>query len=79
MIRVGAHGLEDDFSTLPAQAEKNVAATVCFRDVERLCELRHLVPVADPFRPHPVLSKVVFHQDPTAPLDPEDWPESEFP
>lgn len=26
--------------------------------------------------PHPVLGKIVFHEDPSLPLDPEDWPES---
>jgi hypothetical protein len=25
--------------------------------------------------PHPRLGKVIFHEDPTRPLDPEDWPE----
>ncbi|AUX45059.1 uncharacterized protein SOCE26_065400 [Sorangium cellulosum] len=25
--------------------------------------------------PHPVLGKIVFHEDPSLPLDPEDWPE----
>jgi hypothetical protein len=26
--------------------------------------------------PHPLLGKIVFHEDPSLPLDPEDWPES---
>jgi hypothetical protein len=26
--------------------------------------------------PHPVLGKIVFHEDPSLPLEPEDWPES---
>jgi hypothetical protein len=26
--------------------------------------------------PHPVLGKIVFREDPSLPLDPEDWPES---
>jgi hypothetical protein len=25
--------------------------------------------------PHPVLGNIVFHEDPSLPLDPEDWPE----
>lgn len=25
--------------------------------------------------PHPILGKIVFHEDPALPLDPEDWPE----
>jgi hypothetical protein len=27
-------------------------------------------------KPHPILGKIVFHEDPSLPLDPEDWPES---
>ena len=26
--------------------------------------------------PHPVLGNIVFHEDPSLPLDPDDWPES---
>jgi hypothetical protein len=26
-------------------------------------------------KPHPVLGKIVFHEDPSLPLDPGDWPE----
>lgn len=27
-------------------------------------------------KPHPVLGQIVFHEDPSLPLGPEDWPES---
>jgi hypothetical protein len=27
--------------------------------------------------PHPVLGKIIFHEDPSLPLDPEDWPEDQ--
>ena len=27
-------------------------------------------------KPHTVLGKIVFHEDPSLPLDSEDWPES---
>ena len=30
----------------------------------------------DPLKPHPELGKVIFHEDPSKPLDPEDWPEA---
>jgi hypothetical protein len=26
--------------------------------------------------PHPVLGNIVFYEDPSLPLDPEDWPET---
>jgi hypothetical protein len=32
-------------------------------------------PEARTLAPHPVLGKIVFHEDPSLPLDPEDWPE----
>jgi hypothetical protein len=25
--------------------------------------------------PHPILGNIVFHEDPSLPLDPKDWPE----
>jgi len=34
-----------------------------------------LMPARDLLEPHPVLGKIVFHEDPSRPLDPEDWPE----
>ena len=33
-------------------------------------------PGHDPLTPHPELGKAVFHEDPSLPLDPEDWPEA---
>ena len=32
-------------------------------------------PAARTLTPHPVLGKIIFHEDPALPLDPEDWPE----
>jgi hypothetical protein len=32
-------------------------------------------PWAELLEPHPVLGKIFFHEDPSQPLDPEDWPE----
>jgi hypothetical protein len=58
--------LPDDFP--PGPAEVIILATP--RDTGRPEEApRALVP-------HPVLGKIVFHEDPSLPLDPEDWPES---
>ena len=30
----------------------------------------------DPLKPHPELGKAVFYEDPSMPLDQEDWPEA---
>jgi hypothetical protein len=40
-----------------------------------LAESRSEQPWAKLLEPHPTLGKIVFHEDPSRPLDPEDWPE----
>jgi len=35
-----------------------------------------LSPAVRILKPHPVLGRIVFHEDPSLPLDREDWPES---
>lgn len=37
--------------------------------------LRPLLTAPDPLQIHPEISRIRFHEDPKAPLDPEDWPE----
>ena len=59
--------LPDDFPVGPA--EVIVLAVVKPREPAAL--------TAHPLEPHPVLGKIVFHEDPALPLDPADWPESE--
>lgn len=41
-----------------------------------LSEHRSDEPCAELLEPHPTLGKIVFHEDPSQPLDPEDWPEA---
>lgn len=40
-----------------------------------LAENRSEQPWAKLLEPHPTLGEIVFHEDPSRPLDPEDWPE----
>jgi antitoxin (DNA-binding transcriptional repressor) of toxin-antitoxin stability system len=44
------------------------------RNGRPVAELRPLPRAKDPLRVHPELSRIQFHTDPAAPLDPEDWP-----
>lgn len=78
MIRVDTHEAKTTLSALLSRVEESGGQVITCRNGKPIAELRCLVPVADPFRPHPVLSKVVFHEDPSAPLDPEDWPDGEL-
>jgi hypothetical protein len=58
--------LPDDFP--PGPAEVIVLAT------RTLTERPNVT--ARTLQPRPVLGKIVFHEEPSLPLDPEDWPES---
>jgi len=58
--------LPDDFP--PGPAEIIVLATPRASD--------HPSTAVRTLKPHPVLGKIVFHEDPSLPLDPEDWPET---
>jgi hypothetical protein len=58
--------LPDDFPSGPAEIIVLAAPTASDR----------LTPAVRTLKPHPVLGKIVFHEDPSLPLDPEDWPES---
>jgi hypothetical protein len=58
--------LPDDFPAGPA--EIIVLATPTASEPLR--------PQVRTLKPHPVLGKIVFHEDPSLPLNPEDWPES---
>lgn len=58
--------LPDDFPSGPAEIIVLAAATAS--------ELLSSAPRT--LTPHPVLGKIIFHEDPSLPLDREDWPES---
>jgi hypothetical protein len=58
--------LPDDFPSGPAEIIVLAASTTS----------DHLTPAVRTLKPHPVLGRIVFHEDPSLPLDPEDWPES---
>lgn len=58
--------LPDDFPPGPAEVIVLAAPRASDRPVAAVKTLT----------PHPVLGKIVFHEDPSLPLDSEDWPES---
>ena len=58
--------LPDDFPPGPAEVIVLAAPTASGRPGVMVKTLK----------PHPVLGRIVFHEDPSLPLDPEDWPES---
>lgn len=58
--------LPDDFPSGPAE----IIVLAVPMTSERLS------PPTRTLKPHPVLGRIVFHEDPSLPLDREDWPES---
>ncbi|MGF1657434.1 MAG: type II toxin-antitoxin system Phd/YefM family antitoxin [Verrucomicrobiales bacterium] len=63
-------------SAIIANIEKTGEPVLICRNGRPVAELRKAQPLQqDPFDPDPEL-RVIFHRDPTLPLDPEDWPEA---
>ena len=75
MIRVNTQEAKSQLSSLLAAIERGETVVIC-RNGTPIAELRRVHVVDDPLRQNPALQGVVFHEDPTAPLQPEDWPEA---
>ena len=77
MVAVNTHEAKTRLSSLLALVEEQGEVILICRNGKPVAELRPLAGPSDPLRLHPELSKVVFHQDPSLPLEPGDWPDSE--
>jgi prevent-host-death family protein len=75
MIRVNTQDAKAQLSSLLAAVEQGETVIIC-RSGKPIAELRRAALVDDPLRQSPALQGVVFHEDPVAPLSPEDWPEA---
>jgi len=62
-------------SSLLARVEEQGETILICRNGKPVAELRPVAP--DPLQVHPEVSRIRFHENPMAPLDPEDWPEAE--
>ena len=78
MIMVNTHDAKTRLSALLAEVEANDEVVVICRNGKPVAELRRVPAVVDPLEEHPEISGIVFHEDPTTPLDPEDWPDADF-
>ena len=75
MITVNTHEAKTRLSALLAAVEEHGEQVWMCRNGKPIAELRPITRVKDPLQPHPELSKVIFHEDPSLPLSEEDWPE----
>jgi antitoxin (DNA-binding transcriptional repressor) of toxin-antitoxin stability system len=76
MITIALDEAPGRLGTLLEDVEERGEVVVICRGDRPIAELRPATPTG-PLPMHPQLSRVRFHEDPVAPLDPEDWPDSE--
>lgn len=74
MIRVNTQEAKTKLSALLAAVERGETVIIC-RNERPIAELRAVRATVDPLIQHPSLAGVIFHEDPTKPLEPEDWPD----
>ena len=75
MICVNTHEAKSKLSALLAAVEERGERIRICRNGKPIAELVPLPQIRDPLSPHPELSKVIIHEDPTLPLSTEEWPE----
>lgn len=74
MRHVNTHEAKTQLSALLAEIEDHGESFLICRNGRPVAELRPVRAARDPLVNDPRLA-VVFHEDPSLPLDPEDWPE----
>ena len=77
MVTVTADDASRRLPDLLAEVEAKGETVVICRDSVPVAELRPVAAAKGPFRTNPRLAGVVFVEDPTKPLDPGDWPETD--
>ena len=75
MKSINMHEAKTQLSRVVEEIARTGEIYLICRDGEPVAELRSYKPPTNPLEVDPKL-KVVFHEDPTAPLEPEDWPEA---
>lgn len=74
MIQVNTNEAKNRLSYLLSKVEKNHEKIKICRNGKPIALLVPLDGLRDPLKQNPKLMGVKIHEDPTAPLDEEDWP-----
>jgi prevent-host-death family protein len=74
MIQVNTYEAKARLSDLLSKVEKEQEKIKICRNGKPVALLVPLEPPPDPLKQHAKLMGVKIHEDPTAPLDEEDWP-----
>ena len=76
MTSVNTHEAKTRLSELLAKVETLQERVVICRHGKPVAELIPWMQSADPFEQDPLLKQVVFQEDPSLPLEEDDWPTS---
>jgi antitoxin (DNA-binding transcriptional repressor) of toxin-antitoxin stability system len=72
---INTHQAKTELSSLIKDVEEGgVLVRIC-RNGKPVAELRKIEDLHDPLKKHPQISNIIFHEDPSAGVDTEDWPE----
>ncbi len=74
MISVNTHEAKTRLSELLAKIETEQETVIICRNGKPVAELIPWKKKSDPLQQDPELSAVVFHEDPSLPLDESEWP-----
>jgi antitoxin (DNA-binding transcriptional repressor) of toxin-antitoxin stability system len=74
---VNTHEAKTQLSSLLAEVEERGEVFILCRNGKPIAELRPYRPERSPLRRSARLSDVTFHEDPSLPLDPADWPDDD--
>ncbi len=75
MLKVNTHEAKTRLSELLAAVEHRGEMVILCRAGRPIAEIRGLPRRRDPLRRDSKLARIVFREDPSAPLRPDDWPE----
>lgn len=73
MRTVNVHEAKTTLSALLAEVEEKGEVVVICRNGKPIAELRAVTRPSGRLATRPDTADIVFHDDPAAPLDPEDW------
>ncbi len=75
-MKVNTHEAKTRLSQLIAKIEKDGEPILICRDGKPVAELCAISTGPDPLATSPELSKIIFLEDPSLPLESGDWPEA---
>jgi prevent-host-death family protein len=74
MITVNTHEAKTKLSELIAKVESEQETIVICRNGKPVAELIPWKRIKNPLKQNSRLKKIIFHEDPSLPLDETDWP-----